>query len=71
MPKRSGLVDEEKGAGSRFGQFTRLPSEGFSKAILEPNAKHLRVIRVEGVSWSDWRNQDRVVNDLSKMVIAL
>jgi mannose-1-phosphate guanylyltransferase len=47
------------------GQFTRLPSYGFSKTILEPNAKHLRVIRAEGVAWSDWGNQSRVVSDLS------
>lgn len=51
------------------GQFTRLPSYGFSKTILEPNAKHLRVIRAEGVAWSDWGNQSRVTSDLSKMAI--
>lgn len=55
------------GTAKLDGQFTRLPSYGFSKTILEPNAKHLRVIRAEGVTWSDWGNQDRVVSDLSKM----
>jgi mannose-1-phosphate guanylyltransferase len=49
------------------GQFTRLSSHGFSKSILEPNAKYLRVIRTEGVTWSDWGQQDRIVSDLSKM----
>ena len=53
------------------GQFTRLPSYGFSKTIMEPNAKHLRVIRAEGVVWSDWGNQSRVASDLSKMAIGL
>jgi hypothetical protein len=51
------------------GQFTGLPSYGFSRTILEPNAKHLRVIRAEGVTWSDWGNQYRVASDLSKMAI--
>jgi len=51
------------------GQFTRLPSYGFSKTILEPNTKHLRVIRAEGVAWSDWGNQSRVKSDLSKMPV--
>ncbi len=78
MPKLNGrmetiksLITSPNGLAQVDGQFTRLPSEGFSKAILEPNAKHLRVIRAEGVTWSDWGNQDRVVNDLSKMAIAL
>jgi mannose-1-phosphate guanylyltransferase len=51
------------------GQFTSLPSYSFSKTILEPNAKHLRVIRAEGVAWSDWGNQSRVTSDLTKMAI--
>ena len=53
------------------GQFTRLPSHGFSKAILEPNTKHLRVIRAQGVAWSDWGNQSQVTNDLLKMPVEL
>jgi mannose-1-phosphate guanylyltransferase len=46
------------------GQFTRLPSYGFSKTIMEPNAKHLRVIRAEGVTWSDWGNAARIQSDI-------
>jgi len=63
------LLTSPGGVEKLNGQFTRLPSYGFSKTILEPNAKNLRVIRAEGVTWSDWGNQDRVVNDLAKMGI--
>jgi hypothetical protein len=38
---------------------------------MEPNAKHLRVIRAEGIAWSDWGNQSRVASDLSKMAMGL
>jgi len=48
------LVTSPGGIEKLDGQFTRLPSYGFSKTIMEPNAKHLRVIRAEGVTWSDW-----------------
>ncbi len=63
------LITSPGGIERLDDQFARLPSDGFSKAILEPNAKHLRVIRAEGVTCSDWGNQDRVVSDLSKMTI--
>ena len=63
------LVTSPGGIEKLDGQFTRLPSYGFSKTIMEPNAKHLRVIRAEGVTWSDWGNQSRVMSDLSKMPI--
>ena len=63
------LITSPGGTERLDGQFTRLPSYAFSKTILEPNAKHLRVIRAEGVTWSDWGNQERVVSDLSKMAI--
>jgi mannose-1-phosphate guanylyltransferase len=59
------LITSPGGIEKLDGQFTRLPSCGFSKTIMEPNAKHLRVIRAEGVAWSDWGNQSRVVSDLS------
>ena len=65
------LVTSPDGIEKLDGQFTRLPSYGFSKTIMEPNAKHLRVIRAEGVTWSDWGNQSRVMSDLSKMAIGL
>jgi mannose-1-phosphate guanylyltransferase len=65
------LVTSPGGIEKLDGQFTRLPSYGFSKTILEPNAKHLRVIRAEGVAWSDWGNQSRVTSDLSKMAIGV
>ena len=63
------LLISPSGIEKLDGQFTRLPSYGFSKTILEPNTKHLRVIRAEGVAWSDWGNQSRVMSDLSKMPI--
>ncbi len=63
------LLTSPGGIQKLDGQFTRLPSFGFSKTILEPNAKHLRVIRTEGVVWSDWGNKSHVANDLSKMAI--
>lgn len=63
------LLNSPGGIEKLDGQFTRLPSYGFSKTILEPNIKHLRVIRAEGVAWSDWGNQSRVSNDLSKMAV--
>jgi mannose-1-phosphate guanylyltransferase len=65
------LITSPGGIEKLDGQFTRLPSYGFSKTIMEPNAKHLRVIRAEGVTWSDWGNQSRVMSDLSKMAIGL
>ena len=63
------LLISPSGIEKLDGQFTRLPSYGFSKTILEPNTKHLRVIRAEGVAWSDWGNQSRVKSDLSKMPV--
>jgi len=63
------LLNSPGGIEKLDGQFTRLPSYGFSKTILEPNIKHLRVIRAEGVAWSDWGNQSRVASDLSKMAV--
>jgi mannose-1-phosphate guanylyltransferase len=65
------LLTSPGGIEKLDGQFTRLPSYGFSKTIIEPNAKRLRVIRAEGVTWSDWGNQSRVTSDLSKMAIGL
>jgi hypothetical protein len=65
------LVTSPGGIEKLDGQFTRLLSYGFSKTIMEPNAKHLRVIRAEGITWSDWGNQSRVASDLSKMAIGL
>jgi mannose-1-phosphate guanylyltransferase len=65
------LITSPGGIEKLDGQFTSLPSYGFSKTIMQPNAKHLRVIRAEGVAWSDWGNQSRVTSDLSKMAIGL
>jgi hypothetical protein len=66
MESMKQLITSPGGIEKLDGQYTRLPSYGFSKTMLEPNAKHLRVIRAEGVDWSDWGNQDRVVSDLSR-----
>jgi mannose-1-phosphate guanylyltransferase len=67
MESMKPLITSPGGIERLDGQFTRLPSYGFSKTILEPNTKRLRVLRAEGVSWSDWGNQSRVTSDLSKM----
>ena len=58
------LITSPGGIEKLDGQFTRLPSYGFSKTIMEPNTKHLRVIRVEGVAWSDWGNAARIQSDI-------
>ena len=63
------LITSPGGMERLDGQYTGLPSYGFSKTILEPNTKHLRVIRAEGVTWSDWGNQSRVANDLATMAM--
>ena len=63
------LLTSPGGLEQLNGQFTGLPTFGFAKTILEQNAKRLRVIRAEGVTWSDWGNQDRVISDLSRMGI--
>ena len=65
------LITSPGGIERLDGQFTSLPSYGFSKTIMQPNAKHLRVIRAEGVVWSDWGNQSRVASDLSSLAIGL
>jgi hypothetical protein len=63
------LLTSPGGLEQLNGQFTGLPTFGFAKTILEQNAKRLRVICAEGVTWSDWGNQDRVISDLSRMGI--
>jgi mannose-1-phosphate guanylyltransferase len=63
------LITSPGGMERLDGQYTGLPSHGFSKTILEPNTKHLRVIRAEGVTWSDWGNQSRVTSDLATMAL--
>jgi mannose-1-phosphate guanylyltransferase len=69
MKSMKQLLTSPGGIERLNGQFTRLPSYGFSRTMLEPNAKHLRVIRAEGVTWNDWGNQYRVASDLSKIAI--
>ena len=63
------LLTSPGGIDKLNGQFTGLPSYSFSRTILEQNAKHLRVIRAEGVAWSDWGNPNRVASELSNMAI--
>jgi mannose-1-phosphate guanylyltransferase len=77
MPKVYGQMSAMKqlltspgGIEKLDGQFTRLPSYGFSKTILEPNVKHLRVIRAEGIAWSDWGNAVRVQSDIQRFCTA-
>jgi mannose-1-phosphate guanylyltransferase len=67
MESMKQLITSPGGIEKLDGQFTRLPSYGFSKAIMEPNAKHLRVIRAEGVAWSDWGNAARIQSDIQNI----
>jgi mannose-1-phosphate guanylyltransferase len=40
--------------------YRRLPPMGFSETVLVPGARHLAVLRVKGVEWSDWGHPRRV-----------
>jgi hypothetical protein len=60
------LIASPGGVEKQDGPFTMMPSHGFSKIILGPDVKHLRVIRAEGVAWSDWKNAARVQSDIRR-----
>ncbi|MEW6508980.1 MAG: sugar phosphate nucleotidyltransferase [Bacteroidota bacterium] len=44
--------------------FKYLPSYNFSKCVLEKNTKHLVVLKVKGIHWSDWGEEERLIEDL-------
>jgi len=47
--------------------FDAIPSKNFSKCVLEMIPESLYVLRVEGVSWSDWGNMHQVMKDLDRL----
>lgn len=44
--------------------FANISSRNISKHLLEKIPERLRVLRVDGVHWSDWGNPDRILGDL-------
>jgi len=44
--------------------FDTAPSLSFCKAIIQMNPDRLRVLRLEGIHWSDWGKKERVMEDL-------
>ncbi len=46
--------------------YARLPTENFSRAILQRSPQHLGVLRMEGVYWSDWGEEERIQSDLAR-----
>jgi mannose-1-phosphate guanylyltransferase len=47
--------------------FEKMPSRNFSVHLLERAIKVLRVVRIDGVYWSDWGNTDRIIFDLMRL----
>ncbi|HEV8141459.1 MAG TPA: hypothetical protein VGQ77_01275 [Methylomirabilota bacterium] len=50
---------------SRPKQFDA-PPMGFSETVLVPGTRHLAVLRVKGVEWSDWGHPRRVLASLGR-----
>jgi mannose-1-phosphate guanylyltransferase len=46
--------------------YADLPSINFSQAILAPSPRHLGVVKVRGVYWSDWGDPTRLQLDLAR-----
>ncbi len=44
-----------------------MPERDFSADIMEAGARHVALTRLEGVYWSDWGRQERVVETLARM----
>lgn len=44
-----------------------LPSFNFSKCVLEKIPNNLKVLKVNGVYWSDWGDEQRIVKDIAGM----
>lgn len=47
--------------------FKYLPSFNFSKSVLEKITNQLVVLNVKGVNWSDWGEEDRLIEDLESI----
>ncbi len=45
--------------------FSTIPSFSFSQTILRQNPDRLRVVRMDGVHWSDWGKKERIIRDLN------
>ncbi len=45
--------------------FKAMPSFSFAQTILQQNPDRLRVLRMDGVYWSDWGKKERILRDLS------
>jgi mannose-1-phosphate guanylyltransferase len=43
-----------------------LPSFNFSKSVLEKISNNLKVLKVNGVYWSDWGQEEQIKNDIKK-----
>jgi mannose-1-phosphate guanylyltransferase len=50
--------------------FAGIPSESFSKSVLEEIPDSLFVLRVEGILWSDWGSKEQVLKDLDNLGVA-
>lgn len=46
--------------------YSRLPTINFSNSILEPNACRFQVLPLEGVHWSDWGDEQRIMSDCKR-----
>jgi mannose-1-phosphate guanylyltransferase len=46
--------------------FRKIPTVNFSRAILETCPQQIGVVKVQGVYWSDWGEEDRVRTDLQR-----
>jgi len=62
LPQEEDVVEEV---------YARLPAVNFSRAILEQSPRHLGVLRVEGVHWSDWGEEERIQLDLARFGLQL
>jgi mannose-1-phosphate guanylyltransferase len=54
----------EKSTIRRFYKY--LPAFNFSKCVLEKICDHLNAIEMKGVYWSDWGEEERIINDLGR-----
>lgn len=46
--------------------YAKLPTLNFSRAVLERSPQHLGVLRMKGVYWSDWGEEERIQSDLAR-----
>jgi len=46
--------------------YAKLPTINFSRAVLERSPQHFGVLRMKGVYWSDWGEEERIQSDLAR-----